>query len=595
MTENDKSPLESKEYAVPHARYQACWKAAMPVLITIPLILALVFFVIDFRDQYMLPVPEKADLLDSSATDAGSGRNVEFFLHPENHVSRTQDVLHFSWNISKATITPDGVNKEAFLVNNQFPGPTIEARPGDILEINILNSAQDDLSVHWHGLHMRGSYHLSILVACSKTNTEAQVVDRGKSDGWARWFNTMSYQARYKLHLSSPHWKSVRHILGIGITGRLQKSWLRFKTEQAWELNLSQPAPDSLLVNGLGHFDCSKVRQNDPVQCRWAEPPRFSLNNELRYRVRLVNVGSMSGISLTVPDADLEVFQVDGGLPVATSHTANSIGVLYPGERVDFILSWTDSTSSMELQIEIELDRELFLWPNPALSRIQSFALTIDSPELQPNIANGNDLRRFNLGEAKGNSLDSPLPEPQTFYMIYTNVQVINQLDDEARGLVNRTIWEPQSLPLISLDRESWNDHQLVPWTGPEPVWVELTINNVDKNGHPFHLHGHDVYVVASYEGKNGNNAYNPFDTMPPHGGQFNLVDPIRKDTVYVPPSGYVVLRFLADNEGIWALHCHVLWHSASGMAMALQVLGDGQKGFSESKDGIDAMENCSA
>jgi FtsP/CotA-like multicopper oxidase with cupredoxin domain len=72
--------------------------------------------------------------------------------------------------------------------------------------------------------------------------------------------------------------------------------------------------------------------------------------------------------------------------------------------------------------------------------------------------------------------------------MIYTNVQVINQLDDEARGLVNRTIWEPQSLPLISLDREQWNNHQLVPWTGSEPVWVEFTINNVDKNGHPFHL-----------------------------------------------------------------------------------------------------------
>jgi hypothetical protein len=65
----------------------------------------------------------------------------------------------------------------------------------------------------------------------------------------------------------------------------------------------------------------------------------------------------MTGISLTVPHAELEVFQVDGGLPV-TSNIANSIGVLYPGERVDFILSWANLAPGMESQITIELDRE---------------------------------------------------------------------------------------------------------------------------------------------------------------------------------------------------------------------------------------------
>lgn len=65
----------------------------------------------------------------------------------------------------------------------------------------------------------------------------------------------------------------------------------------------------------------------------------------------------MSGISLTVPDAELEIFQVDGGLSVV-SQTANSIGVLYPGERVDFILSWANPTPSLESQIKIDLDKE---------------------------------------------------------------------------------------------------------------------------------------------------------------------------------------------------------------------------------------------
>jgi FtsP/CotA-like multicopper oxidase with cupredoxin domain len=51
---------------------------------------------------------------------------------------------------------------------DQFPGPTIEARSGDILEINVLNSAQEDLSLHWHGLHLKGTYSLLLTVGCRK-------------------------------------------------------------------------------------------------------------------------------------------------------------------------------------------------------------------------------------------------------------------------------------------------------------------------------------------------------------------------------------------------------------------------------------------
>jgi hypothetical protein len=67
----------------------------------------------------------------------------------------------------------------------------------------------------------------------------------------------------------------------------------------------------------------------------------------------------------------------------------------------------------------------------------------------------------------------------------------------------------------------------------------------------------------------------------------------LKKDTVYVPAYGYVVLRFLADNEGMWALHCHIMWHQASGMSMAFQVLGDELEGLSQSKGAVKTREQC--
>jgi hypothetical protein len=87
---------------------------------------------------------------------------------------------------------------------------------------------------------------------------------------------------------------------------------------------------------------------------------------------------------------------------------------------------------------------------------------------------------------------------------------------------------------------------------------------------------------------------YNPWDAArPPRGGPLNTVNPLKKDTVYVPAFGYVVLRFLADNEGIWMFHCHLLWHQASGMAMSIQVLGDGKYGFSNHTLGEASRDYC--
>lgn len=60
-----------------------------------------------------------------------------------------------------------------------------------------------------------------------------------------------------------------------------------------------------------------------------------------------------------IPDSDIKIIQVDGGHPVAEhSDLVNSVGVLYPAERVDFIISWPESAVDTETEIIITLDKE---------------------------------------------------------------------------------------------------------------------------------------------------------------------------------------------------------------------------------------------
>jgi iron transport multicopper oxidase len=86
---------------------------------------------------------------------------------------------------------------------------------------------------------------------------------------------------------------------------------------------------------------------------------------------------------------------------------------------------------------------------------------------------------------------------------------------------------------------------------------VELVINNHHNNLHPWHLHGHQFQVLQRTEVDGG--YYNGLNS--------NVSNtPIRRDTIMVQNHGHAVLRFRADNPGVWMLHCHVEWHVEGGL-----------------------------
>jgi FtsP/CotA-like multicopper oxidase with cupredoxin domain len=53
----------------------------------------------------------------------------------------------------------------------------------------------------------------------------------------------------------------------------------------------NEPMPSSLLVNGLGSFECANAVPARPVNCSWIQKPWLQLDKAQSYRVRLINVG----------------------------------------------------------------------------------------------------------------------------------------------------------------------------------------------------------------------------------------------------------------------------------------------------------------
>ncbi len=71
------------------------------------------------------------------------------------------------------------------------------------------------------------------------------------------------------------------------------------------------------------------------------------------------------------------------------------------------------------------------------------------------------------------------------------------------------------------------------------------------------------------------------------------FLDPPKKDTVFVPVGGYVVIRFKSNNIGYWFLHCHIEVHQAEGMSMIIQEgsHGDISELATSNKDDINLCE----
>ena len=74
---------------------------------------------------------------------------------------------------------------------------------------------------------------------------------------------------------------------------------------------------------------------------------------------------------------------------------------------------------------------------------------------------------------------------------------------------------------------------------------VELAMRNVTMMAHPMHLHGHN-FQVTEINGQRFAGAV--------------------RDSVLVPPMTTVKVVFDADNPGLWAYHCHNLYHMEAGM-----------------------------
>jgi FtsP/CotA-like multicopper oxidase with cupredoxin domain len=138
---------------------------------------------------------------------------------------------------------------------------------------------------------------------------------------------------------------------------------------------------------------------------------------------------------------------------------------------------------------------------------------------------------------------------PNTTLALDERLRATNPLSERAPNRTFRLMLGEEAGYRWTINGKVHGEHQ--PLEAKVGERVEIMFTNPTMMMHPMHLHGHHFQVVGS------------------RAGRFS--GPVR-DTVIVPPHTPVLVAFDADKPGRWFLHCHHLYHMATGMMTELSV-----------------------
>jgi len=291
------------------------------------------------------------------------------------------------------------------------------------------------------------------------------------------------------------------------------------------------------------------------------------------YRIRLINSGSFPAIRFSVDNHPLTLIEADGTLLAPTQVSGVVVAV---AQRYSVLLHANQtSVQNGTFWIRATLQTDMFLYQlqgqNVDIRGVIRYSDGAKSgvPGDPASADPGPGIS--GLIDVNGTSALTPLepsPAPNATRAASVTVSFQSTADGQFLGFMNTTSYEPLS-GISTLLAVHQNPTGFVPdgvgiGTGDQLLVtadsiqvLDLRVDNLDDGDHPFHLHGHRPWIMGSGAGRY-------------IGQELNATSPLRRDTVLIPAYSWVVLRFVTDNPGVWAFHCHITWHMAAGLLMQI-------------------------
>ena len=484
----------------------------------------------------------------------------------------TGNTVSYNLEITNTTCNVDGTEDQpCYLINGQYPGPTIEANWGDTLSITVKNSMQyNGTSMHWHGirqLNSCGSDGVNGVTECPLAPGDTTTYTFICSQFGTSWYHS-HHSSQYGMGvigtilINGPATSNYDVDLGTFTVNDWYYSgaWAENTDSSVQLQQASQPPPaDTILINGTN---------NNASGGKYAQ---VTVQPGKKHRLRMINPSVDNFIRVSLDNHPFTVISADF-IPVNPLPGQNWV-LFGPGQRYDVIFTANQTAGTYWFRAEVAGDclsanngkgRALFTYSG------QTVSAPTDANTAPPT--NG-------CGELTTSPYWKQPVDSSTFESQYEQLTVDltqEQVTTNGANLVvwalNRTAmninWGQPTLSYVSNGTTSSLPAEYdvieIPNEGVWTYWIVQTLQTTEGPDaiaappppHPIHLHGHDFFVLGS-----GSGSF-------PGSSSLNFANPPRRDTSTLPSDGWLAVAFMANNPGAWLMHCHIAWHVSEGLGV---------------------------
>ncbi|CAA0829810.1 Laccase-17 [Striga hermonthica] len=481
----------------------------------------------------------------------------------------------YEFNITMQKVTRLCHTKSIVTVNGKFPGPRIVAREGDRLLIKVTNHVPNNITLHWHGIKQLRSGWAdgpAYVTQCPIQTGHSYVYDftivgqRGTLFWHAHisWLRSTLYGPIIILPKKDVPYPFEKPFDEVPI---IFGEWFNADTEaiisQALRTGGGPNVSDAYTINGLPGplYNCSskdtfrlKVKPGKTYLLRVINA---ALNDELFFSAKFFMMARPYVTGQGTFDNSTVAGILEYEPPKPTKNTKQLPllkPTLPPLNDTAFATSFSKKLRSLAnsrfpANVPREVDKRFFFTVGLGTSQCEGnqtcqgpngtkFAASVSNISfVQPTTA----LLQAHFDGLSGRVYSPDFPYSPKWFN-YTGNPPNNTMVGNGTKLM------------------------VLPYnTRVELVMQDTSILGAES--HPLHLHGFNFFVVGQ--------GFGNFDPKK-DPKSFNLVDPVERNTVGVPSGGWVAIRFLADNPGVWFMHCHLEVHTSWGLKMAWLVL-DGE------------------
>ncbi|KAI5060346.1 hypothetical protein GOP47_0024766 [Adiantum capillus-veneris] len=531
----------------------------------------------------------------------------------------------YNFNVELANVTKLCQKKAIVTVNGLYPGPTVYAQEGDRVIVKVTNLVAHNVSLHWHGVRQVLScwfdgpaYVTQCPIQAGESFTYEFTLHEQKGTLWwhahVHWLRATVHGAMVIYPTTgTPYPFPFPHAEHVIILGEF---WLKDAVSieaSTMRSGGGPPSPDAFVLNGHpgSSYPCSA---QDMFSVMDVIPGRT-------YLLRLINAALNNEHFFILAKHKLTVVEADGEYTLP--YTTDAV-VITPGQTLnvlvtanqppaDYLMGMTAYASNPNIPVltipalalwryeqimpehietgGILLHRPLFPLNNDTAfvsnfsQNIRSFPTVYNHVKVPHNIdrnlfftigLNEETCDTDHASQCKGpnggrfsasiNNITFQLPHTVSLLQAYHCGTKKDSIPIFTTNFPDKPV---EKFDFVSAaPNDPPNNTQSLVGTRVNVIEfganVQIVLQNtgiIGSENHPIHLHGYSFYVVGMGEGD-----YNPFTAT------LNLRDPPLRNTIGVPAGGWAVIRFKADNPGVWYLHCHLEIHTSWGLAMAFIV-----------------------